>query len=163
MVVLRGVARLLGVAVTLHLVAVLSGCASPASPSPAAPEAPVPTPLRPPSSVPHSPTPSGADELVIRFSRGAGEDSTWRLTCDPPGGDHPDPVGACRALEANGASALPPVPKGMSCTMVFGGPERATVTGTWRGQTVSARFNRSNGCEISRWSKMVPLLPAPEA
>jgi hypothetical protein len=123
----------------------------------------VQTPIRPPSPVPLSPTPSGADELVIRFSSGTGDASTWRLTCDPPGGDHPDPVGACRVLEANGAAALPPVPKGMSCTMVFGGPERATVTGTWRGQRVSARFDRTNGCEISRWSRMVPLLPPPNA
>jgi hypothetical protein len=49
----------------------------------------------------------------------------------------------------------------MGCTMVYGGPERATVTGTWRGQHVSAQFSRTNGCEISRWSRMVPLLPAP--
>jgi hypothetical protein len=162
-VALRGVGRLLGVAMTLPLVAVLSACANPASPSPTASETPVQTPSSPPSPVPLSPTPSGADELVIRFSPGTGEDSTWRLTCEPPGGNHPDPVGACRALDTNGAAALPPVPKGMNCTMIYGGPERATVTGTWRGQRVSARFDRTNGCEISRWSRMVPLLPAPKA
>jgi hypothetical protein len=159
----RGAGKLLGVALTLHLVAVASACASPVRSSPTAPETPVQTPIRPPSPVPLSPTASGADELVIRFSPGTGEDTTWRLVCDPPGGDHPDPVGACRALETNGATTLPPVPKGMACTMVFGGPERATVTGTWRGRPVSARFNRTNGCEISRWSRMVPLLPAPSA
>jgi hypothetical protein len=159
----RGVGRLFGVAVTLHLVALLSACASPASPSPTGSETPLQTPIRPPSPVPLSPTPSGEDELVIWFSSGTGEGSTWRLTCDPPGGDHPDPVGACRALETNGAAALPPVPKWMRCTMIFGGPERATVTGTWRGQRVSASFDRTNGCEISRWSRLVPLLPAPNA
>lgn len=163
MVAARQVARLLGVAVGLHLFLLVAACAAPVSPSPTASETPVNTPLRPPSPVPLSPTPSAGDELIIRFSPGTGRDSTWRLTCDPPGGDHPDPVGACRALEANGAAALPPVPKGMGCTMVYGGPERATVTGTWRGQHVSAQFRRTNGCEISRWSRMVPLLPAPAA
>jgi hypothetical protein len=155
--------KLIGLAVTSYLALAVAGCAAPASPSPTASETPVHTPLRPPSPVPLTPTPPAGDGLVITFSSGSGADSTWRLTCDPPGGDHPDPAGACRALETHGAAALPPVPKGMGCSMVYGGPERATVTGTWRGQQISAQFNRTNGCEISRWARMVPLLPAPTA
>lgn len=154
-----GVAKLLAGALASSLLLAAVGCAAPGSPSPTASETPVQTP----NPVPPSATPSARDELVIRFSSGTGRDSTWRLTCDPPGGDHPDPVGACQALDRHGATALPPVPKGMACSMVYGGPERATVTGTWRGQPVTAQFNRSNGCETSRWSRMVPLLPAPSA
>jgi hypothetical protein len=43
--------------------------------------------------------------------------------------------------------------------MIYGGPQRATVTGSWNGKKVSSTFNRTNGCEIDRWSQMVPLLP----
>lgn len=106
-----------------------------------------------------TPTPAGRTSLTIVFDPGTGDTTRWRLTCDPPGGNHPDPVGACQALETNGARALPPVPKDMACTMIYGGPERATVTGRWNGQDVLATFSRTNGCEINRWAQMVPLLP----
>ena len=48
----------------------------------------------------------------------------------------------------------------MACTQQFGGPETATVTGTFRGEKVNARFSRENGCEISRWQKVEELLGA---
>jgi hypothetical protein len=43
------------------------------------------------------------------------------------------------------------------CTMIYGGPETATVTGTWNGKKVDATFNRKNGCELKRWSVLAPL------
>jgi hypothetical protein len=48
------------------------------------------------------------------------------------------------------------------CTEIYGGPGKATVTGTLDGAAVNATFTRSNGCEIARWEKMVQLglLPA---
>ena len=39
-----------------------------------------------------------------------------------------------------------------------GGPQVAVVTGTYRGRGVEARFSRTDGCEISRWKSMAPLL-----
>ena len=44
-----------------------------------------------------------------------------------------------------------------ACTMIFGGPGKATVTGTLDGAAVDATFTRSGGCEISRWDRMVEL------
>ncbi len=41
--------------------------------------------------------------------------------------------------------------------MIFGGPGKATVTGTLDGAAVDATFTRANGCEISRWERMVEL------
>jgi hypothetical protein len=35
----------------------------------------------------------------------------------------------------------------------------ARVTGTWQGRQVDATFDRSNGCEISRWQTLEPVLP----
>jgi hypothetical protein len=99
--------------------------------------------------------------LTVVVDDGSGP-VTWRLDCDPPGGDHPDPTAACTALDAKGGTALPPVSKDQMCTMVYGGPEKATVEGTWRGEPVSASFDRSNGCEIARWAALAGLLPAPK-
>lgn len=99
------------------------------------------------------------DELSITLRDGSGSVVRWRLTCRPPGGDHPDPERACRALEQHGERALPAVPKDRSCIQVYGGPETATITGTWRGQPVLSRLSRVDGCEISRWDALLGLLP----
>jgi hypothetical protein len=122
------------------------------------PSAPTPTPSSAPTPSPSPAGPTAELTIVVDLGHG-GSDTTWRLTCSPAGGNHPDPVGACQALEVNGAAALPPVPKDRACTMIYGGPEHATVTGTWNGQKVSSSFSRTNGCEINRWAQMVPLLP----
>lgn len=124
----------------------------------AEPSQPADTPSPTPATIGSS-TIKAELTIVVDLGQG-GSTTTYKLSCDPPGGDHPDPVGACQALEVNGVSALPPVPKDLACTMIYGGPQRATVTGSWNGQKVSSAFNRTNGCEIDRWTQMVPLLPA---
>lgn len=103
-------------------------------------------------------SPSGATELkiVVRSGQGLGK-RTFTLRCDPPGGDHPDPEAACRALDAL-EEPFAPVPAGRACTEIYGGPQTATVTGTYRGEPVDAEFDRTNGCEISRWDAHVDLL-----
>ena len=98
-------------------------------------------------------------ELTIMVDDGAGVKSSWTLTCDPPGGSHPNPAAACRILQAHGATALPPVRKDVACTQVYGGAQQATITGTWQGQRVRSSFSRVNGCEISRWDLLRGLLP----
>lgn len=83
------------------------------------------------------------------------------LECDPAGGDHPDPSAACAALAAaseGGRDPFAPTPADAVCTQLYGGPQTATVTGTWRGAPVDARFDRTNGCEISRWDALEALL-----
>ena len=51
-----------------------------------------------------------------------------------------------------------PVPSDQACTEIYGGPQTARVTGTFRGEPVDAEFDRTNGCEISRWDAYVDLL-----
>jgi hypothetical protein len=46
----------------------------------------------------------------------------------------------------------------MHCTQVYGGPERATIVGTWNGRPVNASYKRTDGCEIARWRKLGPVL-----
>ncbi len=88
-----------------------------------------------------------------------GSPSTWQLTCDPAGGDHPEAEAACAALAENGEQAIAPTPTDSVCTQIFGGEQTAAITGRWQGETVEATFSRQNGCEISRWDALTPLLP----
>jgi hypothetical protein len=80
--------------------------------------------------------------------------STYELTCDPAGGDHPQPKQACAALAKAGADVFDPVPADRACTMIYGGPQTATIKGTYDGAKVDASFSRDNGCEIDRWEKL---------
>jgi hypothetical protein len=82
-----------------------------------------------------------------------GEARTATLTCDPDGGSHPDPVSACDALLEH-EDALDPVAGDVACTQIYGGDQEATLSGAG----VNASFSRANGCEISRWDKLAPLL-----
>ena len=92
-----------------------------------------------------------------------GEGVEWDLECGPAGGSHPQAEEACALLEGLEEDAFAPVPDDVACTQIYGGPEEASVQGEWRGEPVEAQFNRTNGCEISRWDALVPLLPAPGA
>jgi hypothetical protein len=98
-------------------------------------------------------------DLTIVVDDGTGKTTTWKLSCDPPGGTHPTPAAACAVLAAKGRTALPPVPKDMMCTQIFGGPQTAKITGTWLGKPVDSSLSRANGCEISRWKALEGLLP----
>ncbi|GGN02764.1 hypothetical protein GCM10011578_025360 [Streptomyces fuscichromogenes] len=103
------------------------------------------------------------DHLTVTVRHaGSGRDGTYELSCHPGAGSHPDVGGACQALDRNtrwGRDTFAPVAPGTVCTMLYGGPATAHVTGTWAGRPVDAAYDRSNGCEIGRWDRMVPLLP----
>lgn len=108
-----------------------------------------------------SPSPTGlpADLTITVDASGSGDTQVWTLTCDPPGGDHPDPAWACAALEeAGGAAAFDPVPRTAVCTEIYGGPQTAHVEGTVDGTPINADFSRTNGCEIKRWDTLRAVL-----
>lgn len=70
----------------------------------------------------------------------------------------PDASKACLQLELE-----PSVITGKSdpdeiCTEIYGGPQRAEVSGTLHGDPVDARFSRHNGCAIERWDTAAFLL-----
>lgn len=91
--------------------------------------------------------------IVVTAAEGA-EPSTYELTCDPAGGDHPQPEQACAAIATAGAKVFDPVPSDQMCTMIYGGPQTATIKGTYDGADVDASFSRQNGCEVDRWEKL---------
>ncbi|MFE7170127.1 SSI family serine proteinase inhibitor [Streptomyces sp. NPDC057616] len=103
------------------------------------------------------------DHLTVTVRHaGHGLDGTYELSCHPGGGTHPDPDAACEALDRGttwGKDTFAPVPGDSVCTMQYGGPATAHVTGRWAGRPVDATYDRSDGCEIGRWDRLVPLLP----
>ncbi|MPY64030.1 SSI family serine proteinase inhibitor [Streptomyces spongiae] len=115
-----------------------------------------------PAPGPVPPSASGDRLTVTVEGAGRAADGTYRLECHPEGGSHPDARGACGKLEGRtawGRDPFAPVAPGTVCTMQYGGPATAQVTGTWAGRPVDARFDRRNGCEIARWDALVPVLP----
>lgn len=95
--------------------------------------------------------------VALDHGDGAGAEE-WTLTCDPAGGTHPDPEAACATLDEIDQEVLSPVPPDSACTMIYGGPQTATVTGSLRGEQINAEFSRENGCEIARWDAIVDVL-----
>jgi subtilisin inhibitor-like len=102
---------------------------------------------------------AGDTKLEISVSIGGSEapTKTWTLEC-PNGGTLPHPERACAKLAVMD-DPFAPTPKGKACTQVFGGPEVADVTGTFRGKPVNAHFTKGNGCEIARWDSVEFLFP----
>ncbi|MGW3460618.1 SSI family serine proteinase inhibitor [Streptomyces olivaceoviridis] len=143
-------------AVRRLLLASLSAAASlvPLTAVPAAAAGAMPPPVRPDDQGDHL-------TVVVRHA-GAGRDGTYEVRCHPSAGRHPDAAEACRVLDAHtrwGQDPFAPVAAGTTCTMLYGGPATAHVTGTWAGRPVDASYDRRDGCEIGRWDRMVPLLP----
>lgn len=95
--------------------------------------------------------PAASLQVTVKPSKN-GPVTTHTVTC--PG----DSV--CDQLDALPAKAFDPVPADVACTQIYGGPEEATVQGTLRGQPIDASFNRTNGCEIARWTRVSFLLGA---
>jgi hypothetical protein len=108
---------------------------------------------------PASSAPTGKTQLLITLDDGTGTTTRRTLTCDPPGGDHADPARACATLATGWQELLAPTRKGLICTEIYGGPQQATVTGTYSGKQVRSSYTRTNGCEISRWDAMKTVLP----
>ncbi|MCQ4084495.1 subtilase-type protease inhibitor [Streptomyces sp. RB6PN25] len=102
------------------------------------------------------------DRLVVTVSDDFGTTHHYTLSCRPARGTHPEPRAACHRLGVL-RGPIGPVPRDQMCSMIYGGPQTARVTGYWHGVHVDQRYDRVNGCEIDRWRQMEPVLPAPAA
>jgi hypothetical protein len=105
--------------------------------------------------------PTGAElESKLEMSVQADEKSAPRtasLTC--PGAKAKD-RDICAALDVVAPKVFEPVPVDQACTAIYGGPRKATVTGTYQDEPISAVFTQENGCEIARWNQIRPVLEA---
>lgn len=111
---------------------------------------------------------AGAVELRIRADTGPGtEVRRATLTCDGTGARatgflrHRDAKRLCRRAYALERFLGSPPDRDRACTEIYGGPSRAFVGGNVRGTSVSRRFDRSDGCQISDWDRAKLLLPRP--
>jgi hypothetical protein len=52
-------------------------------------------------------------------------------------------------------------PSNRACAQLFGGPERARVSGTIGGRRIRRSFARTDSCETADWRRGMPLLPRP--
>ena len=118
------------------------------------------------AGVPSSPAvaaenPSPQIALSVQVDVGDGAVVKHTLRCSPTSGNHPNRWAACKVLLAGGVAVLKPVPSDAMCTQVYGGAQKAVVTGTWNGKKVSAKFTRTDGCQISRWDAVKALFKVP--
>jgi hypothetical protein len=107
-----------------------------------------------------SPATAQTDLRITLWPQGVGTGSSrsWRLRCEPPGGTLPAPAAACRRL-AGLTRPFARVPPDMACIEIYGGPQEARVTGTFRGRRIWATFRRTDGCEVDRWKRHDFLFP----
>jgi hypothetical protein len=71
-----------------------------------------------------------------------------------------DTAADCTEVAAVNSEAFEATPGNVACTQQYGGPETATVKGTFKGEPVDAKFSRENGCEIARWEDAKAILEA---
>ena len=105
--------------------------------------------------------------LEIGYDDGSGHTKTGRLSCR---GSRARASGflrrrpasrLCRvARDLRGFLTVPP--RDEVCTEVWGGPDRARVSGRIGGDRIDRRLARRDGCEIDDWDRAQPLLPRPK-
>ena len=98
-------------------------------------------------------TSSRTSLTIVYRARPAAPALTRTLQCVPAGGTLANARDACRRL-AGLENPFAPVPPGTACTEIYGGPERAIVSGSFRGRRVWARFTKVDGCQIERWKRV---------
>lgn len=104
-----------------------------------------------------------ADLQVSIRADGASESAHYHLLCSGASalglGDHPRAGEACQLLDANPQLLSPPAGGGnRACTMQYGGPATADVSGRLEGRAVARSFNLANGCGIADWNAALALL-----
>jgi hypothetical protein len=94
-----------------------------------------------------SPSGGGGTELEVTvWSSGRdGPSTSHKITC--PGDER------CDRLLALPARVFAPVPAGIGCTQIYGGPDVAEVHGTIEGRRIDSTFKRTDGCETNRWNQ----------
>ena len=89
------------------------------------------------------------------------------LTCDgspAATGFIANPRAACDLVTVDAkarARLVSGAPAHQVCTQLYGGPQRAEVTGRITGRPVDVTVSRADGCGVADWSLLQPLLGPP--
>ncbi len=106
-------------------------------------------------------TPSGGVPIPpgMKCTRSKPATCSDTITCPVADGATEQDIAVCTWLATDGATALnPPKPDAQqACTMQYGGPTTATVTGTLNGEKIDATFSRQDGCAIALFDTASPL------
>ena len=88
----------------------------------------------------------------LKCTRSIPATCTGKVVCPiEAGAVYPEEVCAWLAEESTVALLTEPVPERQACTMIYGGPEVATITGTLGDAAVDVQLGRNNGCAIDRF------------
>ena len=110
-----------------------------------------------PSTTSTGATGRGATDLAVTLDAdGEGGDPPLQESVSCPGPDEE----ACEAVAGMPDDAAAQVPPQTACTEIYGGPDTLVIQGKLDGESVDARLVRTNGCEIERFDRFVPLLKA---
>jgi hypothetical protein len=102
--------------------------------------------------------------LSVRYSDGSSAEHVAHLRCraDSARADgflRDAGAAACRRARTI-ASFLATRPSSKRiCAQIYGGRQRARITGTIGTRQIDRRLKRTNGCEIGDWQRAVPLVP----
>ncbi len=118
------------------------------------------------SATPSSSAAAGAGNAelsitLIEKPEAAPQTFTLVCTAGAPAAEsnHPSAAEACTSIK-NSPSILSPAPTktDQACTMQYGGPATAKVTGAVDGKEVTAAFSRTDGCQIALWDAAKSVL-----
>ncbi len=163
---MRFVRPLLAVpALTVLTVAGLVACSGTPTPGSTGSATQAPSSSAPASSSPTSGSPGqGNAELSITLMETPeAAAKTFTLVCadGKPAAEskHPSPAEACATIKNSPAILSPAPPRtDQACTMQYGGPATAKVTGAVDGKEVTAAFSRTDGCQIAMWDAAKSIL-----
>lgn len=87
--------------------------------------------------------------LTLTVTTQEGDAESVELTCEPPGGTHPNATAACtEVLAAQGDfESLPGNQEVTACTMEYR-PVTAVAEGKWHGEPVSWEHEYGNACSL---------------
>ncbi|MEW9532043.1 subtilase-type protease inhibitor [Microbispora sp. NPDC049125] len=97
---------------------------------------------------------SRARTVRLAVARGEGTGTPERhvtLTCAPPGGTHPSPAEACRALDKVGGDPARFTPAGGKVCPLIYDPVTVTASGIWDGKHIWYQHTFGNNCEMQSY------------
>jgi hypothetical protein len=106
---------------------------------------------------------SSNSSLTITYHPSSSSQVTFKVSClaGSISGTHPNKKAICAAIAKQGTRLFAPVPTGIVCSQIYGGPETATITGTVKGRKINSTFSRTDGCQVARWNNARTLFTFP--
>jgi hypothetical protein len=109
---------------------------------------------------------SGAGQtvnLTLTVSDGQGKDAKATLKCDESSAEgtgflESGADDACRNARDLEKLLTTQPPEDRACTQIYGGPQKARITGTFGDKDVTRELTRNNGCGIEEWKQADALL-----